>query len=728
MSAVFTRFLAIDFPKSIVCDASRTCPEFTIRFSADGEIPYPQVILHAPNGQTIIRREQIAPSSEKASSGSGVDYVATVPAGVLRAGNVTVQVEGCRKADFNRAGGDDWVKEFGELRVEVAETAQSGAKGKAAPKPVIRAAISPGKFDPEPKIYFGIHKHMHQPYYQAADPNYWDGEKEEIFGSRGGPYTDFVPAAIRQYVEGGLPHAGLSCSWSGTLVEQLNRCAREGLCGGRFGNWTEQLRSVTGEKTALGNPRMDIAGFGFYHPLMALTPGRNIVEHVRRHRRIVRDTFGVEASPVMFPPETAFHARMIPALVESGIEAVMYDSIHRFRACREYPYSGINEGMLPPSPSDQENPPANDWFWLHNIWVGSQIAPSVLKPEYVKYEDPEGKVHKIIAVPAERYIGNEDARGGFGALQYPDVFGQVYDQIVATGNFDPKHPPFFLLHSDGDNHGGGAESYYRHNTGALVQWLQGDPLFELITTRDYLDLFPPDPDQAVHIEPGSWSGADNGDPQFMKWFSRYNEAYSPDLNSWAVLTALQNRVHSLEDANGGKSGGKPNVSTAARLMLTAETSCYWYWTGQSEWDAQVTRAANAAHGLIAGDIDALLAAGKDATAPTIFPPWVTPENPGGKKWGQGCLLDAPREAVAHTFIHDISGIARVTLTLRAAGGEQTLIMRDNGPYPSQTGPQVTANYYTADLPVGFGDVRYYIEAEDKKGNVARSALERVYLM
>ena len=60
--------------------------------------------------------------------------------------------------------------------------------------------------------------------------------------------------------------------------------------------------------------------------------------------------------------------------------------------------------------------------------------------------------------------------------------------------------------------------------------------------------FLPDPAQAAHIEPGSWSGADNGDPQFMKWFSRYNEPYSPDLNSWAVLTAFQNAVHTLEDA------------------------------------------------------------------------------------------------------------------------------------------------------------------------------------
>jgi len=34
----------------------------------------------------------------------------------------------------------------------------------------------------------------------------WDGEKEEIFGSRHGPYTSLLPAAVRQYIDGGLPY------------------------------------------------------------------------------------------------------------------------------------------------------------------------------------------------------------------------------------------------------------------------------------------------------------------------------------------------------------------------------------------------------------------------------------------------------------------------------------------------------------------------------------------
>ena len=722
MGNLFSGFVRIDVPDFVDCGRSGKNLPFAIGILADGEIPFPQVILYARGQQHLIKEEMI----EKVGTApeGGITYVASVPAGLVGPGHIDLQVEGCRKADLRQAGGEDWIKEHLRLHIRPSAEATASAKvAKAKPKPVPRATLTPGTFSADPKVYFGIHKHMHQPYYQATDRNYWDGEKEEIFGSRGGPYTEFIPAAVRQYIDAGLPHAGLSTSWSGTLIEQLDRCARDGLCGGRFSNWSELLRGIASEKTGLGNPRVDFTAFGFFHPLMALTPGRNIVKQIALHREILRESLGAEASSVLFPPETAFHVRMIPALNEAGIEAVIYDSIHRFRTCREYPYAGINEGMLPPNPADQRNPPANDWLQLHNIWAGSKIAPSLLRPEYVQYEDPSGKIHKIIAVPAERYIGNEDARGGFGALQYPDVLGQVYDQVVATATYDPKHPPFFVLHSDGDNHGGGAESYYKHNTGALVDWIRRDPRFDLIGIQDYLKLFPPDPDKAMHIESGSWSGADNGDPQFMKWFSRYDQPYSPDLNSWAVLTALHNAVHSLEDAGTGTA----SLSEASRLMLTAETSCYWYWTGQTEWDAQVTKAVNAAYDMVKGDVDRLVSSGKDRTGPTIFPPWIIPENPGGKKWGQGCLEDAPRQGVVHSFIHDVSDLVRVSLVLRTADGEETIAMTDKGPYQSQTGPRVTARFFTSELPVGAGEVSYYIEAEDGKGNLSRSSLERVFL-
>jgi hypothetical protein len=114
-----------------------------------------------------------------------------------------------------------------------------------------------------------------------------------------------------------------------------------------------------------------------------------------------------------------------------------------------------------------------------------KFHPSLLKPEYVQYEDPDGQIHKIIAVPAERYIGNEDARGGFGALQYPDVLGQVYNQIVETAaRLIRSIRRFSCCIRTATTHGGGADSYYRPQHGANGAVVTaGDPRFELTTVE-----------------------------------------------------------------------------------------------------------------------------------------------------------------------------------------------------------------------------------------------------
>ncbi|MCC8190092.1 MAG: glycosyl hydrolase family 57 [Planctomycetes bacterium] len=708
MPEVFTRIHRTALPTDARADATGYLPATEIVIHADGEIPFPQVIVRTGDGRelALLRDDAIA------NTAPGT-YVATIPAGLLRSGVYTLQVEGCRQADIGAAGPEDWIKVFVPLEV-------------MPPPQIVRRTDSTRiLLFHKPKLYFGIHKHMHQPYYRAADTGFWDGMCDDIFATRAGPYRHFVAMAARQYAA--LPTAGLSMSWSGSLIEQLNRAGQENLAHNAFaGDWKAELREATTLLTEGGAPRADFTAFGYFHPLMPLIPARDIVRQIRMHQTLIRDNFGTAASSILFPPETAFHVRMIPALLESGVTAVVYDSIHRYRACAGYPYAGREEGMLPPNPAEQENPPAYDWLQLHNVWAGSKIAPSLLRPEYVKYQDVDGTEYRIIGIPAERYLGNEDARGGFGALVYPDVLGQVLESVERSGCYDPEHPPFFLLHSDGDNYGGGTDSYYGSNTGQLVEWLQGDPRFELTSIRDYLQRFPPDPDTAVHLEPGSWSGADNGDPQFMKWFSGYASAYSPDLNSWAILTALQNAVHTMLDICPEDEG----VRAAERLLLTAETSCYWYWTGQEIWDRQVTEAANRALAIIANGLNAVVAAGRETTGPTIFPPWVTPENPGGETWGNNCLQPADATGTVHTLIYDVSGIRSARLFLRPDAGrgkEVEVPLVDRGPYPSQTGPTATASHYQADLPPGAGDVRYWLEAVDSRGNHSRSSLERIFL-
>ncbi len=711
MAEIFSRIIAVEKPETAQADADGFLPATVLTIKADGAIPFPQIIVRdSKGGETLILRDRdIVPAGTCA-------YAATIPAGTLRPGIYQIQAEGCKKADIAAAQGSDWIKLFVPFEI----LPPVAAAGPAAQS----AAVQVGDSN-RPKLYYCIHKHMHQPYYRAADPAFWDGMCDDIFATRAGAYRHSIKKAVGQYQA--LPFAGLSMSWSGSLIEQLDRASAQGLAHGAFaGDWKGEVAEAARMQTAGGISRAEFSAFGHYHPLLPLIPARDIKAQILRHRECIRREFGVEASTLLFPPETAFHVRIIPAILEAGITAVIYDSSHRYRSCRDYPYAGREEGMLPPNPADQANPAVSDWLQLRNVWAGSKIAPSLLRPEYVRYNDVDGREYKIIAVPAERYIGNEDARGGFGALVYPDVLGQVLDSVEQSGAFDPKHPPFFILHSDGDNYGGGADSYYGSNTGAMVEWLKNDSRFELISVRDYLERFPPDPHRAVHIEPGSWSGADNGDPQFMKWFSGYNQPYSPDLNSWAVLTAFQNAVHTMLDAFPNDEG----VKAAERLLLTAEASDYWYWTGQDIWDSQVTAAANAGLGILHGGLDSVVSGHRDCTGPTIFPPWLTPENPGGQTWGNNCLKPADKKGTVHTFIHDVSGIKSARLVMRTDAGlgpETEIPLVNKGAYPTRTGARLTADLYEAELPESIGDIRYWIEAVDSVGNKSRSSLERVFL-
>ncbi|BAP54721.1 glycosyl hydrolase, family 57 [Thioploca ingrica] len=703
---IFTNIKKIELPKT-----AKLGEGFTVVMVANGEVPFPQLIVrHADGWQWIVKEQQVT------YKGKG-RYQFHVPPEAYHAGTVYLQIEGCRVAELSAARPEDWIIVHRELPIV-------GTPPVEQPAPVPTPTITIGE-SLQPVIYFGIHKHLHQPYYNATDTDAWDGDKDSIFGQRASAYSRFIPAAVRQYIEGGLAHAGLSTSWSGSLIEQLHRCAETGRGQGAFGHWHHELRQLAEAKTALGNPRVDFTAFGFFHPLMALIPGRDIIGQIEWHRGIIRNTFGVESSDILFPPETAFHPQMIPALKQAGVNVVIYDSIHHFRACKDYPYAGATEGLLPPNLAEQENSAVHDWLQLHGVWAPSKISPQLLKPCLLYYVDHEGQRHEIIGVPAERYLGNEDARGGYGALQYEIVMGQIYDQICQTNTYDPKHPPFFILHSDGDNHGGGAESYYTNNTGRLVQMCQRDPRFQLITIKDYLSRFAVDPNNTVQVEPGAWSGADNGDPQFTKWFSWAEKDYSPDLNSWAVLTAFQNVVHSLEDAQ----QDSDFVNTLKRLLYTAETSCYWYWTGQSGWDAQVTQATNKGMSMAQPALDNLLKAKQDKTGPTIFVPWVRPANPGGKDWGQGGLVDAAPQATFRTFVYDISGIKRVTLHYYKVDGKtkKRVAMENKGTYPSQTNPAIIATPYQAVLPAGTGNIRYFIEAVDKRGNVSYSPVGRIYI-
>lgn len=605
-----------------------------------------------------------------------------------------------------------------------------------------------------PPIYISFQWHMHQPIYwpyesivQTEARHAYSYSVISICTSRTGPYTSWPEDAVQNGMNAGLGHLGAQMSFSGSLIENLNNIEA---AGAGFSNWKARIKESRSWKTALGNPRLDIVNFGYYHPLMPLVSNEIIEKQILLEQQAIRANFGGPLSKGIFTPENAFAEWIIPPLLKTGIQWVFVDNIHFQRATQNYPY---NKGgnLYPPNPADQVNPDPNDWVQLNDVWAPTKVSAAwSYRPHYVEYIDPTtGAVQKIIAVPAARYMGNEDGRGGFGALDYDKVMSQL-----AAYNTDPKHPILIVLHHDGDNYGGGTDSYYHGNFNNFINWLKANPSrFVATTVQDYLDMFPPEQSDVIHVEPGSWAGADNGDPQFLKWNGAPdpNTGYSPDRNSWSVITAATNIVQTaaaIEPAGGITdilNGTGNNTSKAWHYFLSATASDYWYWDGTEMWDGHPTRASN----LAIPFAEKVLSANPnvDTEPPSIYIPQRKPYNPGGYEWS---TTPETSDVEIWTFVYDVSGLSGVTLKYRNdkdgfdnpgtkdnelyAGGPDVDAWQDISmqglliPSRIQPTPLYQAKRYSAVIR-GLSNVLidYYVQAVDKKGNIARSPIKHVYI-
>ena len=609
-------------------------------------------------------------------------------------------------------------------------------------------------------IHVGFLWHMHQPIYypcetvtQTDAAGHFSFSVIDVHNQRFGPYTSWPKDAIQAGL--GLPHLGAQVSFSGSLIQNLNDLEANGINGGMWNNWDSAYNQAQSWNTAEGNTRLDLVAFGAHHPLMPLLDQRDMQMQIKVHKYVHEQTWGTDVpySKGIFPAETAFSDRMIPALVAEGLEWAIVDNIHMDRATQNYPHTNASN-LFAPNPADQINPdPAASggaWVQLNNLWAPSKVsAPFSYQPHHVQYVDPSsGTVSKIVAVPGARYEGNEDGRGGFGALQYEQVMDQ-YRQY----NTDPDHPMFVLLHHDGDNFGGGSDSYYHGNFQNMVNWASGTPNYDVSTVQDYLDRFPVDPADVIHIEPGSWAGADNGDPEFKKWLGDPDATgWSPDRNSWAVLTAAKNRVFTADDIAPatnmqGVLHGTGSLSERAwHYLLQAESSDHWYWDGTEVWDSNVTRGSN----LAVAQADQVIAAygGVETTGPTVFLPQRESYNPGGFEWSAN---PEPSDFEVWTYAYDVSGLQNVTLKYRVdadgvnplssienetyAGGAEvgawnsvTMSSSDVAPPGNILAPTYRALRYGG-MITGLENtlVDYYVEAVDGNGNVTRSDIQHVYV-
>ncbi|MFZ4622294.1 MAG: hypothetical protein ACOYNS_17160, partial [Bacteroidota bacterium] len=591
-----------------------------------------------------------------------------------------------------------------------------------------------------PPIYIAFLWHMHQPiYFPYESAVQTDANKRysysiaDIHNQRTGPYTSWPKNAVAKGLD--LPNFGAQVSFSGSLIENLNALEANG--NANFANWKSNWSTALSMKTTLNNPRLDLVSFGYHHPLMGLIDYSDIRRQIQEHRKMLQTNFGGGNSKGIFPPENAFSPRMITALVDEGLEWVLVDNVHFDRASKNYPFN-TGGNLYEPNKADQLNPDPNDWVQLNGLWAPTKNSAAWgRRPHFVEYVNPDnGDTKKIIAVPADRYMGNEDGRGGFGALNYENVISQL-----ESFNTDPNHPILVVLHHDGDNYGGGTDSYYGSNFQSFVNWVKANPTrFVCSTIQDYLQQFPPASDDVIHIEDGSWSGADNGDPEFKKWNGDPYNGYSPDRNSWGVITAAKNIVFTAQQIDPNSA----NTTNAWKYLLNAEASDYWYWDGSQNgiWDSHPTRGANQSVQFA----QQVIASGTDLTPPTIYLPQREPYNPGGTEWN----ITQPSDFTVWTYVYDVKGLKSVKLKYRTdvdgvnplpsiqnetyAGGNEvsswTDIFMNGTDKPSQTDPLplVKAKEYSAEIK-GLKEklLDYYVESEDSSGNIARSPIQHVWI-
>lgn len=610
--------------------------------------------------------------------------------------------------------------------------------------------------------------HMHQPIYypyesvKNTDANgrfnfniqseVWDGDRFNCYRN--------WPADATWKASG---HGGSQMSYSGSLVENNN--VLWGHATASHANWAENIRGARNNKTSSGNPRLDVVGIAYHHSLMPLTCVESMRMQIRLHQEQFKEVWGTSSySKGFWPPECAFDSSMIPALVAEGLEWVIVDNGHLFRTVSDFEWSSASSCR--PNKADVRNGSSADlastWVGLPNVWAPTKVlAPWSYQPHYTRYVDPNtGEIKKLIAVPAGRYEGNENGRGGYGAFKPENVWG---GNIAANNN--PAQPMLLLCHSDGDNYGMKNGDAWNGQHQLFVNMAASNPDFEYTSVQDYLGMYPPNPNDVIHVEPGSWIGIDGGTPYYEKWLSYEDrDGEMPDMWSWSVLVAAQNRVLTADDLensylnlSGGRTmddvewGLNNDTARAWYYYLNGETSCYWYWDYDraNPWDGNVTRACNLANAEAMKVINRNPSG--DRRGPSIFPPQRTPYNPGGQMWDETEPLASDFQV--WTFVDDVSGIDHVTLYWRKdkdgtwpigsienetyAGGDgveawQAVSMTSNW-WPGVKGslvpdPSARAQRYMATISDQSEClIDYFVEAVDGLGNTNRSNIIHVWV-
>ena len=640
----------------------------------------------------------------------------------------------------------------------------------------------------------GVHTtylwHMHQPVYWPDQSTWTPGRYETVYETislghsqndettifskpdRVADYQWYPKDALASILD--LSEAGAQISFAGALIENLNSLGVSGWNGGIYANnWWSHYRTAHSWSNTAGDPRLDLVLVGFHHAIGPLLPDAALRMELACAREIWGDAWGPGAqSAGFFPAEMCFSERLIPALVDAGVTWSIVPDLHIARACDGYPWTANGDNTDAPNPADQLNPAQANWT-NHTISRGVTLKvpyPYGFTPHRAVYVDPNtGLGDTIVVVPAANAMGWEEGYGLFGT-------GGV--DALAGAN-DPTRPMLALFAHDGDNAWSGGDSYYHENVTGFSH-AAASAGHTPTTVATYLRHHPVPASDVVHVEDGGWVNADGdfGSPQYINWNWPLVDAagnfdipggWAEDERNWAVLIAAQNRVETaaalLPTVDPGEvaapSAGAHVGERAWHFLLAGYESGYMYYGAALDMEIKATLACNEAVALA----DPIIVSGPDTVAPTVWLPQRLPWNPGGQGggslWGYpgGNGVTLPSDFHVWTFVHDVSGLARIELMIREdADGTNDLATVHNETYAGGAGvgawsalpmtvrtmptdePWPMSEIDFTELPThiadeawvevaGYEDVLldYYVEAEDALGHVTRSPIQHVWV-
>ena len=567
----------------------------------------------------------------------------------------------------------------------------------------------------------------------------------------------------------GYANAGVQVNYSGALMENVQSLASAGTLG--YGNgWNNNFQTAHSWTTSSGKPRMDLVNFTYHHALAPLLSDETLEMELRIHQRQMQLFWGA-SSRGYFPTETCFSERMIPILNKVGISWSVIGNTHLARACADFPVvtgSGGEQCDLP-NLADQLNPSQGTGNYRRlSIDRGCspiQVAPFGFQLHYARYVDPNtGAESKIILAPSDQVFGWKDS--------YSTWDLGLIDFIAARNN--ASKPSLVFCAHDGDNAWSGGSSYYNE----WVPNMAGQATakgYEPTTIEQFINDFPPDTNDVVHVEDGGWVFADSdfGSPMFINW--HWPPSYStnganvvdPSLgvsdkaDNWRVIIATENRVKTAQQISGttprvdqvrdpGSFSATPNaVELGWHYYLgSLDSGFVYYGCTADECLRAIVAQSNAVR-----NVNSLLSnLANDTTPPTVFIPQRHPWNPGGTnfgvQYGYKTVVAANSDFWLWTYAYDVSGITNVSLFLRVngtnpptsdqfktyVGGPLAGAWQPASMTPRITGhssgytPQYLADYYYSKVTgISNAFVDYYVSATDARGNTFNSSIQHVYV-